>query len=69
MNQENQNYDETPETLVDLSLTTENDDDVKAGTGDNYAQLNVTGQIGDSASSGGGAGKVQVQDFRFVTKF
>jgi len=54
MKAEDQN-DKDAETLSDLTLTTENGDEVKAGAGVNSAQLTIQGQISDSRAAGGHA--------------
>ena len=59
--------DRDAETLSDLVLTTQEGDEVKAGTGVDAGQLTIQGQIDGGASGGGhGAGKVQMQDFHFM---
>ena len=67
---ENQN-DRDAETLSDLALTTDEGNEVTAGTigVDSGTQLTIQGQVSGSAAGGGGAGKCQVQDFHFVAKF
>ena len=59
--------DKEPETLSDLPLTTPEGDEVRAGIGVDAGQLTIQGQI-DSGASGGGHGKVQMQDSYFVGK-